>query len=220
MTKERSMVADSAIVVAGVAAFLYGISTARYYGFLRAMGLDLDVLDRGVHQVIYAGFTTVLMPGVWVLGSALVALFIYSHNVIPSAQEILRRSYRCKRKFVRGRRIVRKIFGVNSEEEAIAVRRTYRLMRYVAAFFAITLALAWAEHAGSERGKKLLAVLEHDASAVPMATVFIHGREIRVAYVGCASRNCAGIDLATKTVVYFPQDGHLVHRPPERAGAE
>lgn len=52
---------DSAVFLATVTVFLYCCSNAKYQGFLHVFGLDIDVMERNLHQVLYSGFLVSLM---------------------------------------------------------------------------------------------------------------------------------------------------------------
>lgn len=46
---------DSAIILAGITAYLYCSSTAYTYGYLQYFELNAEVLDRNFHQTLYDG---------------------------------------------------------------------------------------------------------------------------------------------------------------------
>lgn len=206
-TKQNSLL-DSGMALAAVTAFLYCASTAFTGGFLGPLGLDGDVLDRNLQQILYHGFLISF-------GSALLALivyvlcrFLYSHAVLPGINDKLRKNWKRKRQFLRlkhhwtGRR-------KDSEIELREKQHSKTFAVLAAVFFVLIFSLVYFEFKGREAAALVRTKLESKSFLEhEMITVVINGQAQKLLYLTCGARNCAGVDPGTRIVQYFPQNGH------------
>ena len=89
------------MALAAVTAFLYCASTAFTGGFLGPLGLDGDILDRNLQQILYHGFLISFGPALLALIVYVLCRFLYSHAVLPGINDKLRKNWKLKRQFLR-----------------------------------------------------------------------------------------------------------------------
>jgi hypothetical protein len=208
MAEKRNQLLDSGVALAAVTAFLYCASTAYYRGYLGALRLDADILDRNFHQTLYNGFIISFTPVfITMLGYAVYRL-IYSHALLHSINDWLRKSFQRKRRFIK---LKQALLGIrkDSKIELREKRRSVAIAFYVAALFALILSLAYFESKGKRVANAILVKVEEQTiQSSELISVQINEQEHKLFYLACGSRNCAGIDPITKIVKYFPQNGH------------
>lgn len=216
MAENRNSLVDSGVALAAVTAFLYCVSAAYYGGYLGLFRLDSDVLDRNFHQTLYNGFVISFAPA---FGLAFVYLgyrVVYSHILLPGITDGLRTSLKRKRRFIKLRQ---KLLGKRKDSviEQREKKHTVAIAFYAAAFLTFLLSLVHFESEGQkaalERQEKLNTKAGQPSE---LMIVRINGQDIKLLTLACGSRNCAGIDPLTRTISYFPQNGHSYTLPPRK----
>lgn len=216
MDTKRNPLFDSGIALAAVTAFLYCASaayTGRYFGLL---GLDGDVLDRNFQQMLYDGFLISVAPVLLVLFIYTLVRFLYSHGVLPGLNDELRKSWKRKRQYLRLKhwwRGKRKDSAIEQREK----RHTVTCIFLGAIFFAFIMSLVYFESKGKDAALRVQSKI--DSKSIPeheMVTVSINGQALRLLYLMCGARNCAGVAPETRVVYYFPQNGHSYVLPPTK----
>jgi hypothetical protein len=206
----RNPLTESSIVLAGITGILYCSSYAYYNGFLRTLLLDPNVLDRNFQQILYDGFLKIASLEIVVLLIIIYPFFrfLYSHLVLPSINSYLRRSISKKREYVR----LKRYWLGKKKDSAIELRekkKTIKIVSCCAAFIVFIATLAYFESSGKREANRILE--EITLNQIPSSdfiTTQINGEPQKLIYLTCGARNCAGMDLNTKTVYYFPQNGH------------
>ena len=208
MPDTKSPLLNSAVFLAAITGFLYCAGTAHFGGYLSSLRLDAGVLDRNFHQVLYNGFLVSF-------GQLLVTLFayagarlLYSHVVLTSLTDWLRKAPSNRRSYVKARR--RWIKRKDTNTERLQKQRTASVLKYMALGILLIVSPVYFESQGN---KEALPILKQIASGKPvesssMIHVKINDQEKSLFYLACGARNCAGIDLSSKTIYYFPQNGH------------
>ena len=80
---------------------------------------------------------------------------------------------------------------------------------YIGLFAALIYLLINCESKGKEAAEAILKRIESNAvQQSEIITVKIDDKAKQLLSLACGERNCAGIELSTKTVYYFPQNGH------------
>ncbi len=208
MDAKRNPLFDSGIALAAVTAFLYCASAAYTGGYLDLLGLDGDVLDRNFQQILYHGFLISFASAFLFLFFYAIARFIYSHGVLPGLNDELRKSWKRKRQYLRvknwwiGKR-------KDSEIEQREKQHTVTFALLGAVFFVFILSLVYFESKGKEAATQVK--LKIKSKSIPeheMITVSINGQTLKLLYLMCGARNCAGVAPETSVVYYFPQNGH------------
>ena len=196
---------DSAVFLVVCTAVLFSWSTANYNGFLLVAGLDTDMMERSFHQVIYSGFILSFGPVVLILIILLVSLYLYSHAILPAYVDLLRGSYKLKRKAVKIRNFL------SGERETPELERKAKIMfnRFAIVCVVATAfisGLVYFEMKGQSGAKKILQNhLKGIASQRSMISVKINDTEKTLRYLSCGSKNCAGIEEKTNKVYYFSE---------------
>lgn len=212
MSGSKESLWNGGLGLALVTAALYCISTAYYGGFMGVLRLDADVLDRNFHQTLYHGFLTAFVPVFYVMSVMCVLLMLYSHLALPAVNDALRGNRRQQRKFLK---IKQWMLGKRRDSafERRQKRRTVWTCVLVFMGAAFIFFLAHFEREGKEKANRLLSRLERPTQEAAMVSVRIDGQLHRLLYLGCGARNCAGMDLSTHMVHYFPQNGHAFQHP-------
>ncbi len=194
---------DSGMILAGITAFFYCSSSAKFGGFITPYHLDSDVLGRNFQQVLYDGFLT-SYPVIFKAIFALAALsFIRSHMAIPFASEYPKIILSVKKIFKsKSGRIV-------NDKELKARDTTKKIMIYaIIAALSLTY-LTKMEATGKKEAIARLGRINTDTVlASELVNVKIDGHLKQLVFLMCGERNCAGIDQKTKEIFYYPQNGH------------
>ena len=209
MSDAKGPLINSAVFLAATTGFLYCVSTAHAGGYLSSLRLDSDVLDRNFHQVLYNGFLISF-------GQVLVALFayaaarvLYSHVFLPSLTDWLRKSAKNKRRYLKAKR------SWIGKRKSTAIERAHKdrtltAISYCALGMTFILSLAYFEVQGKKEALAILKQIEarKPADVSNLVRVRIEDQVKSLYYLYCGARNCAAIDLVSKTIFYFPQSGH------------
>ena len=203
---------DGAILLAIVTAFLFCSSTAYTHGYFIYLHLDSDVLDRNFHQALYKGLI-LNFEELFALSILAVALFYFRVQYVSLLSDYVNKSFNHGRKLIKIRQTIRKLSGFRNNKETVIVKR-YKLFqkRSVVAFvsiFVFLLSMAGHERNGQADAKKALDSIERGLFTI--ATFKSNKETTKVAYLYCGSRNCAGLDIKTNEIVYFPQQGHRIY---------
>lgn len=208
MAGSRPSALDSAVMLAAATAFLYCVSTAHYGGYLGPLHLDADVLDRNFHQVLYNGFLIALAPVLYALLIYGAARFFYSHMLLPEANDWLRHSFSRRRSLLK---LKRKWHGRRkaSFHERQQKQHTMRALLCFAVALAFIVSMVYFESLGKKMALEILKRVDESPQQISgVITVKIDDQVRSLFYLGCGARNCAGADRSTKTIYYFPQNGH------------
>ena len=208
MSASNERLVDSAIALAVVTAFLYASGTAKFGGYTSTLKLDVNMLDRNFHQILYSGFLTAFTPTLFVLAILLVAFFLYSHLILPGIIDTLRGRIRAKRRYIRIRH-----FLLGKRKDTLIEKRAKRYTNSIGvcmlALVAALILLVHIERLGVKDAETVIAKLENgEYKPSDFIEVNIDGEVKRLLYLGCGSRNCAAIDPETGEVSYFPQRVH------------
>ena len=193
---------DSAVFLAGFTAVLYTWSTAYYNGFLGVLRLDADMMERSFHQVIYSGLLISFAPALLILVLLAFLLYIYSHALLPSYIDWVRKSIRAKRKTVKFRRFW---FGKrNSPPVELRAKALFTKVAILAIFGVLYVAsLVYFEHEGKEKATQLVeAHLKGENKPTQMVRVKLSKEDKTLRFLGCGNRNCAGLEEKTNLIFY------------------
>ncbi|MBN9423448.1 MAG: hypothetical protein J0I91_13365 [Candidatus Accumulibacter sp.] len=208
MSDKQNSLLDSGAVLAAATAFLYCVSTAKYGGYLSKLQLDADVLDRNFQQVLYQGFVDSFPQIFLALFLYAIVRFLYSHAFLPSLESWLKKSRKQKRQYLK---LKRSLFGKQKDSQIVrqAKRHTITFALLAIVFLAFVLSLVYFESKGHSAAVAILEKLdEKPVQDQDLITVQIDSKTRKLLYLTCGARNCAGVDPSTKSVHYFPQNGH------------
>ncbi len=209
MSDTRTPLLNSAIFLAGATAFLYCMSTARSNKYLRVLGLDPDILDRNFHQVLYDGLIVSLK---WLLIVPIVycgAYFLYRF-IVRCVTDWSRTSFGNRRRLVG---VKHHFFGKrkSTNTEILQNKRLVRALGYAVISIVFLKSMVYAESQGGKLARALLDQIEQGKAVQVSSIIQVKIEDLpkkSLLNLGCGARNCAGIDLTTKIVYYFPQNGH------------
>lgn len=206
----KSLFTESAIILALSTALLYIVANTYTQGFLDTLHLDPEVLDRNFNQVLYRGFIIALgnllgsflnIITVLILLSFTMFIFLVTFPSIATTQ-----IFTCVRQ--------RAADGIAFLQGATMIKLSASV--FARSFVVLTIAtlilhyLASIEKKGRDDALTLLGFTAR-TNLPPdqrMLRVSIDGKPLDLLYLTCGSRNCAGMDLKTRRVYYFPQNGH------------
>lgn len=221
MNGVRSTVLNSAVLLAGTTAYLYCVGTAHYNGCLSVLHLDADVLNRDFNQMLYNGFLLSFSAAFALIAALFVGLWFYSYALLPEANDLLRRSYHNRRRFLRAKR---RFLGKRKDSplELRHKRRTLHASVGVMTALALIVSLHQFEQKGQRDARALQEKFALAASRLTAGDILvkIDDRQHRLLLLACGARNCAGLEPESQTIYYFPQNGHayvppkLVAKPP------
>ena len=201
---------DGAIILAFITAFLFCASTAFTHGFLDTFHLDADVLDRDFHIILYDGFLKCIFPIVVGPFLLLVASVARSALILELSGLIKKSKFKFKR------RVYKTLIFLNIRRKKInekLVEHHYRLnirLGTIALFAIVFLCMMWRlENKGTKAAELIIESIKNN-TYVEVDSLAINRQGL--AFLYCASRNCAGVDVKTKEIVYFPQEGHVIRR--------
>ena len=202
MIKKSSI--DSAVFLAGLTAILYTWSTAHYVGYLNILRLDSDMMERSFHQAIYNGLMISFFPVM--IGLILFAffLYIYSYIFLPYYMDWVRGSIGAKRRAIKFRRFW---FGKRKRPAAeLRVKAIFVKVAILALFgFLYILSLVYFESKGKLQAITLIEVhLEGKNKKTRMVNININNEKVTLRFLGCGTRNCAGIAESTNLIFYYP----------------
>ena len=209
MSEVRSTILDSAVLLAATTAGLYCVGTAHYGGYLSVLQLDADVLNRDFNQVIYNGFLLSFAPAFALIATLSLGSWVYSHAILPEANDLLRKSYHNRKVFLRAKH---RLWGKRKDSplELRHKRRTLRASAGVMVAFGLILSLQQFEQKGKRDARALQKTFVSSTSLLSAEHILvkIDDRHYRLLFLACGARNCAGLEPESHVVYYFPQNGH------------
>lgn len=214
MSEVRSTILDSAVLLAATTACLYCTGTAHYGGYLSVLQLDADVLSRDFNQIVYNGFLLSFAPAFTLIAALSLGSWVYSHAVLPEANDLLRKSYHNRKIFLR---VKHRLWGKRKDSpvELRHKRRTLRASAGVVLALGLILSLQQFEQKGKRDAQALQKKFVSSTSrlAADHILVKIDDQQYRLLFLACGARNCAGLDAESQIVYYFPQNGHAYVLP-------
>lgn len=213
MVDSKTPLLDSGVALAAITAALYCFGSAKYGGYLSALQLDADVLDRNFQQVLYQGFLASFANIFLGLFGYTISHFFYSHAVLPGIRDWLQKSIKSKRKYLR---VKRNLLGKRKDSPFVlrAKRQTIAFAILTASSLVLILTLVYFESEGRRAAEIVLRKLDAPSfQDSDLISVQLGDEHLKLVYLTCGARNCAGIDPSTRTVHYFPQNGHSYHLP-------
>lgn len=193
-------IVDSTGLLALLTGYLYCVSTAYTEGYLNALGLDSDLLNRNFHQVIYHGLLESMVSLLWLVLIILILTFTYT-----SWCSFI--SFQLKKSFKNGRKLVglKKQFHLSTKKPSnVEARLSKHIFLSVGAFLAVlafVVNLGLHEKSGIKIANKVIKNIQENQ----YTALTTQGFKGELAFLYCGSRNCAGFDLNTNKVIYFAQ---------------
>ncbi len=196
---------DSAMLVTAITGFFYSASTAYAHGLFFILHLDSDVLDRNFHQIIYSG----MILSIFILFFAPFVLALlrttYSWYVIALSNYI-------REGIGKGRKVVnlKKKLSMRTrkrtpiEERYFIILKPYWLVAFGIMVFIFLMVIF--ERQGRTAAQITLDSIE--SNTYNIVKFKDDGVVETLAFLYCGARNCAGMDVKTKGIRYFPQSGH------------
>lgn len=214
MNEIRSTTLDSAVLLAATTACLYCVGTAHYGGYLSALQLDADVLNRDFNQIVYNGFLLSFVPAFTLIALLFLGSWIYSHAILPEANDLLRKSYHNRKVFLRAKH---RLWGRRKDSplELRHKRRTLRISTGVVLALGLIFSLQQFEQKGKSDAEALQKKFVSPTSRLTADHILvkIDDQQYRLLFLTCGARNCAGLDPESQIVYYFPQNGHAYVLP-------
>jgi hypothetical protein len=212
MSKTNIPTLSSAAFLAAATAFLYCASTAYMGGYLGTLRLDSDVLDRNFHQVLYSGFLTSFETLLWALIVCASASYVWAYMLFPLFTNYLKKGVAQRRKAVRIKRFFYWNNRPDTKRERIWKNRTRWALALALLPLALILLLAYYEQRGrSAANELLLRVSRGQPAASEIVRVKIDDQVRTLVHLACGARNCAGLEMQSEMVYYYPQTGHAYH---------
>lgn len=207
---KRNLSADGAVFLATVTSILFTWSTAHYHGFLSAMGLDADMMERSFHQVMYSGLIVSFVPVIISLIIAAMCLYLYSLVFLPLCVDYIKGSFRAKRQYIKFRR-----FWIGSRESLKIELDAKKLFSRVAltslAATIYIVSLVYFENLGSAKADQIMNDKSHDSHESKLINVKIDNNNLRLVYLTCGTKYCAGLERKTKRIYYFSESYSFLH---------
>lgn len=204
MDDKKNTLIDSGVILAAITAFLYCAGTARNAGYLGALKLDINILDRNFQQVLYEGFIYSFVTVFNGLVTYIGIRFLYSHLLLPALVE----SYKFRRIYLKS-----KYWFLGKKKDSVAVKlaknhtSTFAFLAFILVAFILTIA-SFEKNGSSDANEVLTEIDSKTVLDYDLVKVKIDGQEHKLYNLSCGSRNCAGIDPKTREVFYFSQTGY------------
>lgn len=214
MSKTSLPTLSSAAFLAAATAFLYCASTAYMGGYLGTLRLDSDVLDRNFHQVLYSGFLTSFETLLWALMICAMACYVWAYMLFPMFTSYLKKGVAQRRKAVRVKRFFYWNNRPDTKRERIWKYRTRWALALALLALALIILLVHYEQKGKKAALELLKRVSLGQPAVSeVVRVKVEDQVRTLVHLACGARNCAGLDMQSEMVYYYPQTGHAFPYP-------
>ncbi len=192
----KSLLSESAIILAILTAFLYCIGTAHFYGFLNALNTDPYIIDRSFDQVIYYG-ALILLNNFLKYVVDFIVIFILWYLAYVSSYFRVDWTIKGKKRLIRLRKICRRLAlpRVASLKNSIAV---------AVSFIAIVFILSAFQNIGKTAAHDLVDQIRNKKyNDLRKITVNLNSSNIELFRVACGSSRCLGIDAKNLQVDVF-----------------
>lgn len=198
----RSLLSDSALLLAILTTILYCIGTSHFHGLLNGLNTDPNLIDRSFHQIIYYGALTLLnTTGTFVLYAFVVLMTLYVATAIGLLE--FNWTFRRKRRLVRLKRRIRRI--------PIPQNNLLRHSTVVCLVFMLAIGcLVFFQSAGHQQAVKFISELEDKNNDNPeKITVRLDSSEVELFRVACGTTRCLGVDQTKMQVRMFEKSAVL-----------
>lgn len=189
-SEKRNLEIDSALILAGFTVTLYCIYTAYYQGYLKTLGLDPDIIEKGFHQIIYEGFLITYDKILYLIPFTLGSLYIFAYGLLPYIFE----------------KITEQLLGRKKTLTQIEIKFR-NLFKFIFSLFFIAIVficcLAYYENKGKSKAKELIAQINQN-TVTDFVNVKINDSFKSLIFLGCGENNCVGLEDKTKLIYYFP----------------
>lgn len=225
LMKFEDFLKNSAVFITLITAFFYCCSAIYIDGFLRVLGLDSDVLERSFHSIVFHGFTLVI--DIWLYAVLSLAVFYWVRAVIGIEvnkyflnRARLKRVLKYKRKLYLSLNIRTRKLNYFERPYLFAFFKAFLVFLFC---FCLVFILARYQVLGKERAYAVQNQLKEEMAErntseskaqqlQPSKIVSSLKAELNgpLYLLYCGSRMCAGFDLESEEIVYFPQSGYRV----------
>jgi hypothetical protein len=165
--------------------------------------LDSDLLDRNFHQIIYHG----MILNIWTL---VVAPFSFALLVTIHSGYVLEISYQLNKGFKAARKIVaiKKWLKLPTKKKKTIEKKYYARISMAWTIFFVSFVFMFSMVLFEKKGKNEANTLLENIKKDSYGLIKIQGSDTGLAFLYCGSRNCAGLNLESEEIIYFPQNGH------------
>lgn len=205
---------DSAVYLTVLTGFFYSAGAVYESAYLSTLQLDPAMFDLNIYQTLLNGFIYLAQVFIYPVGFTLGVWLIWAwiglspfnkwlaeHSSIPKIFDDLILNLHGGRE-------------PSEREHQTKTAATTWFLRLLGIFL-VFLILQAVGDIGKKAALRLIQKIE--AKSCPqrgMIDVKIEGESMSLLHLQCDSRNCAGIDLATKTIYYFPATGYTTKFTP------
>ncbi|MGL5418926.1 MAG: hypothetical protein ACRDA9_05700 [Plesiomonas shigelloides] len=192
-------IVDSAGIIAVITAYLYSVSSAYTYGYFRTLGLDGDLLERTLQQIIYDGFIKSLTNILNLSLAIFICVIIYALIKIITSN-VIRKGFSSARKVVK----IRKALSFNNNKSTNVEARCEKYIRgsglILLILFVPIYALAIHQQDGVSNAKHVINNINNNGDT----TFRVKDYKEDMIYLYCGVRNCAGYDIKNRQIIYLP----------------
>ncbi len=212
MDKLISSLKESGLILALATVFLYCAGSAEYGGYLGTLFLDPDVLNRDFHEILYRGFVVSFDLIIKVFLVYVAGRYAYSYGILPEYNDRKWHRFSAPRKVKKFKKSWFKSSNATWRESPLEIREkqhAHAAAIYGLLFFVFIWSLVHFERHGKETAEALLLNIRLNQTVESnFIDVNINNEKKHLYFLACGARNCAGMEIETMKVYYFPQNGH------------
>lgn len=228
MRKGLHLLISSGLLLAITTALFYCMGIAYHNGYLTILNLDIYVLERSFNLTLYSGF--LLFSD---LISNLLVFINYCFLLFLVISILLIITFLINKKFKinlidKCIQIAKQTHDESKEDTPPLTKIDHyggcflKICKYfiilLIIYISILVILFIPERKGKELAEATLKILENPANIQEnkLISVLIREEKLKLYYLDCGSSFCAGIDLKTREVYYFPRDQFTYTLPPRK----
>jgi len=221
--KFEEFLKNSAVFITLITALFYSCSSLYIHGYFYVLGLDSDVLERNFHSIVFHGFTLSLNKSVFIF--YILVLIFWLRAIFASEMSKLLKIRKSAKKLITYKKRLFKFFNLNSKTSSWPALPylipAVRILMFFVLFVFVVVTLNSFKSDGQAHANYVKSHIVDEIAEKPKSMVTadrVHpfkmvtslksdlNRPLHLLY--CGSHMCAGFDVESEEVVYFPQSGY------------
>lgn len=225
--KFEDFLKNSAVFITLTTAFFYCCSSFYMDGYFSILDLDSDVLERNFHSIVFDGFTLTVNKSVAIFYMLVVTFWVRA--IFASEIRNIVKNRSSAKKIIHLKWKIYKLFNLKGKHSSwpsyTYLAPVFKILLIFLAFLLVFIVIKSFQIDGVNRATFIKNYIIKDIAEKPKPIIYATrehpfnmvtslkaelNQPLYLLY--CGSRMCAGFDLESEEVVYFPQSGYRLKR--------
>jgi len=199
---------DSALFIASITAILYCAYSRYLIGFYEEFGIEYELIDKNIHQILFYGMHVIFFPIFKILTLSIVTLSLLYFSFIELNKTRIFKLIITTKLF---NNILIKYNSLISKNGKFYLFRKLIISTYILWIFLIItgIILDYFKNTGADSATKIIKQIESGTYDRIKINIDIDNNVEKLYIVSCGNAMCAGYDNVKKRIYYFQSSNHF-----------